>query len=154
MDLEPHEQLVLEIVREVVGDLVQDGHARLEVQPAGLLGANRALFAISPAEPDACPVSLHCEAPGDLNLSVGRYALLIDVWERDPGKFAEVIRELLVAIVAGAYEEEVRLARDGTAGKGRGTFKLPRGPVTFTYSSLWTLGRRGPWQRIRYSPYA
>jgi hypothetical protein len=134
-----------------------DGRASIEVSPAS--GSQGALIEIRPALETACPVTIHCEAPGDLDLYVGRHMLTTHLcktgeWER--GDFAALedeLREWLTALVAGRYEEHVRLTRDGDAGKGRGVLELASGPWRFTYSNAGTLGRRGPWQKVVYTAY-
>jgi hypothetical protein len=50
-------------------------------------------------------------------------------WKR--GDFAALegeLHEWLAALIAGRYEEEIRLTHDGDAGKGRGVLKLSTGP--------------------------
>jgi hypothetical protein len=150
--LEPHEEIVVRIAEEVIGPLVQEGRARLEV------GKERygAVVTIEPARADACPVSIYCESVGEINLDIGRYSLTTHIWEsRDPVEFERRLVEYLTAIVEGRYEEKVRLRLDDEtqAGKGRGTLHLSSGPQRFTYSYCPSFGRRSGWRRVEYEAY-
>ena len=152
MRLEPHEEVVGRIAEDIVGPLVQEGRARLEVvkEPHG------AFVTIEPARADACPVSIYCESVGEVNLDIGRYSLTTHIWEsKDPVEFERRLVDYLTAIVEGRYEEKVRLRLDDEtqAGKGRGTLHLSSGPQRFTYSHFPSFGRRSGWRRVDYAPY-
>jgi hypothetical protein len=157
MNLAPDEQRVLAAVESVLGPLVAEGRARLDVSPAA--GSRGALIEIKPARESACPVTIHCEAPGNLDLYVGHHKLTTHIWktgEWKRGDFAALedeLREWLTALTAGRYEEAVRLTHNGDAGKGHGRLELSTGPSRFKYSNAPTLGRRGPWQKVAYTAY-
>ena len=141
----------------VVASLVAEGRAKLRVTPAGT--DHGAFIEVRPTQNEACPVTIHCEAPGDLDFYVGRHALTTHIcktreWER--GNYAALeheLRDWMSALIAGRYEEEVRLTKNGQTGKGRGVIQLPNGPRRFTYSNVATLGDREPWQKVTYAPY-
>jgi hypothetical protein len=145
------------LIRDVLKPTIDRGAAVVSVSPAS--GVRGALIEIKPTNGTACPLIIHVDAPGDLDLSVGRHELTTHIWEGpewmrgNPEPLENALRQWLLAVVEGQYEEEVRLTRDGETGKGRGTIQLPSGPHRFTYSNLQTLGERGPWQRISYTPY-
>lgn len=145
------------VVQEVLAPLVDRAAATVNVTAGD--GNHSALIEIAPTSPAACPLTIHVDAPGDLDLYVGRHGLTTHIWEANEwkrgnqGPLEAKLRDWLRAITAGRYEEEVRLTEDGAIGKGRGTVQLADGPHTFKYSYLPTLGERGPWQRISYSPY-
>jgi hypothetical protein len=155
--LDDHESRVLAVVREVFDPLVERGAASVNVLPAD--GARGALIEITPSSSTACPLGIHVESPGDLDLFIGPHSLTTHIWEASEwkrgnfGALETMLREWLLALTEGRYEEEVRLTAGGETGKGRGTIGLPGGPLKFTYSNLQTLGDRGPWQRISYTPY-
>ena len=155
--LEEHEARVLAVVREVLDPLVERGAASIAISPAD--GARGALIEINPSSSGACRLGIHVESPGDLDLFVGRHGLTTHIWQGSEwkrGNFAPLettLREWLLALTEGRYEEDVRLTPDGETGKGCGTIKLPDGDLRFTYSNLMTLGDRGPWQLVSYSPY-
>jgi hypothetical protein len=157
MNLAPDEQRVLAAVESVLGPLVAEGRARLDVSPAA--GSRGALIEIKPTRESACPVTIHCEAPGDLDLYVGRHKLTTHIWktrQRKRGDFAALedeLREWLTALIAGRFEEEVQLTHDGDAGEGRGRLELLNGPWRFKYSNAPTLGKRGPSQTVAYTAY-
>jgi hypothetical protein len=157
MHLETDEQRVLAAVESVLSPLLAEGRARLDVSPAA--GSQGALIEVTPTRESACPVTIHCDAPGELDLYVGRYKLTTHIWktrEWERGDFAALETELsdwLSALIAGRYEEEVRLTHDGQAGKGRGVLELSTGPWRFTYSNAPTIGKRGPWQKVPYTAY-
>jgi hypothetical protein len=155
--LAPHEQRVLDVVESVLAPLVAEGRAELDVASGNEhIGA---IIEITPTREDACPVKIRCEAPGDLDLFVGRYKLTTHIWsasEWKRGDFAALerhLREFLIALVAGRYREEVRLIHDGRAGKGRGIVDVPGKPWRFTYSRADSFWKRGPWQQVTYSAY-
>ncbi len=120
MHLAADEQRVLTAVESVLGPLVAGGRARLDVSPAA--GSQGALIEIKPTRESACPVTIHCEAPGDLDLYIGRYKLTTHIWKtcewerRDFAPLENELCEWLTALTAGRYEEEVRLTYDGDAG--------------------------------------
>ena len=156
-ELAPHEQRVLDVIESVLGPLVADGRAKLHVA-----GGNKhigAIFQVTPTREDACPVKIRCEAAGDLDLFVGHYQLTTHMWnasEWKRGDYAALedqLREWLTALISGRYREEVRLIKDGRAGKGRGILELPSGPWRFRYSKADSFWTRGPWERIIYAAY-
>lgn len=155
--LAPHEERVIRVVEEVVGPLVAEGRVQLNVSPASDL--HGALVEVKPTAEGACPVTIHCEAPGDLDLYVGRHELTTHIWKTREWKrgdfkaLEDELRDWLAALVAGRYKEEVKLTADGETGKGRGVIQLPSGPQRFTYSNVGTLGDRGPWQKVSYTAY-
>ncbi len=67
------EQRVLDVVERVIAPLVALGRANVRVTQAAT--ARGALIEVIPPRQAACPVTLHCEAPADLELFVGRHAL-------------------------------------------------------------------------------
>jgi hypothetical protein len=147
---------VLAVAESVLAALVHEGRARLAVSPA--CGSHGALISISPVLESACPVTIHCDEPGDLDLYVGRYALTTHLWrgrEWDRGDFGALedeVRGWLTALVAGRYTEEVRLTRDGKVGSGR-VVDLPSGTWRFKYSDASTITKRGPWRSVEYTAY-
>jgi hypothetical protein len=156
-DLTTFELRILSVVEEVVAPLVSSGRATLAVSSGNEhIGA---IFAVRPTHADACPLNVRCEEPGFVTLIVGPHHLPWEWWEKtawakgDYAALAAPLRECIDAVVAGRYEESVRLTPDGTTGKGRGTLWLARGPMRLRYSFLETLFKRGPWQHKRYEPY-
>jgi hypothetical protein len=156
-ELDPDERRVAAVVESVIAPLVERGRATLAVEPANeSIGAR---FEIAPANAGACPVTILCDDPGDLDLLVGRHGLTTHIYrarEWACGEHAGLeveLRAWLTALVEGRYEEQVRLTAGGAAAKGRGCLQLESGPLRFTYSSLGTLGKRGPWQKVEYTAY-
>ena len=78
--LEAHVRLVAEILDDVLGALVRGQLAMLEVEREGPNGET--VFTIHPARPDACPVVVYCEIPGEVELFLGHYSLTGHIWER------------------------------------------------------------------------
>jgi len=156
-ELAPHEQRVVDVVDDVLAPLVADGRVLVAISPAS--DVRGALIEVRPSRAGACPVTIHCDAPGDLDLYVGRHELTTHIWksrEWKLGRFEALgaeLRDWLTALVAGRYEEEVRLTDSGEPGKGRGTIHLEGGPHRFTYSHVPTVGSRGPWRKVSYLPY-
>lgn len=159
MDLErePHEERILGVVAEILAPFVDQGQAAVRATPGD--ATRGALIEITPSLETACPLTIQVDAPGDLDLFVGRHELTTHIWEArewnrgNPVPLETKLRDWLRAITDGGYEEEVRLTQDGATGKGRGTVQLAAGPHTFTYSNVGTLGERGDWQKVSYSPY-
>jgi hypothetical protein len=155
-ELAAHQQRVGALVDEIVGPFVAEGRAAIVRTPdsAGFVHID-----VKPRNPDACPFSLWCGEIGEVELAVGRHELSTHIWrsrEWKRGNSAAIeheLRDWLEAFVAGRYEEDVRLTEEGETGKGRGVIGLPSGPHRFRYWNVPTLGRRGPWQKVRYAPY-
>ena len=156
-ELTSDEQRVLAVADGVLAPLVDEGRARIVVSPA--VGSQGALISITPTLESACPVKIHCDEPGELDLYVGRHELTTHLWKGrewgrgDTGALEDELREWLTAIAAGRYEEEVRLTRNGKVGSGRGVVDLPSGPWRFKYSDASTITKRGQWQRVEYTAY-
>jgi hypothetical protein len=149
--LAPHDRVVAEVVGGVVRDLVGAGRALLVVS-APDDGSPGAEIALVPSRSDACPLTVRCLGPGELDVAIGRHGLTATVrygerWRRgelEPLK--ELLREWVRAVVAGRYEERVP---GGAPGRGRGTLVLAYGPVHFGRAPR-SLGRR---TTVRYAPY-
>ena len=156
-EYEEYEERIVAVYQEVKTPFLDRGAAAVKVTAGD--GRHAALIEITPALGTASPLTIHLDAPGDLDLYVGRHGLTTHIWEAkewkrgNPRPLEAKLQDWLRAITAGSYAEEVRLAADGAIGKGRGTVGLADGSHTFTYSYLPTLGERGPWQRISYSAY-
>lgn len=154
--LAPHEQQVVDVVEEVFGSLVSEGRASMEVSVAS--ERHGALIEIRPTRTGPCPFTIHCEAPGDLDLHIGLYELTTHIWMRRDWRghvnaLENELRAWLTALAAGAYEEKVRLTKRGEIKRGRGTLHLPDGPYRFSYSYLGALWRRASSETTDYSPY-
>jgi hypothetical protein len=97
MNLAPDEQRVLAAVETVLGPLVAEGRASLDGSPAADI--HGALIEITPTRESACPVTIRCEGPGDLDLFVGRYKITTHIStssQRRPSTAGSSEKRLLV----------------------------------------------------------
>lgn len=135
-------------VEEVAADALRDGRGCLRVVEWGV--------ELSPQNPSACPVSFVVQSEEEVSLLVGRYGTMVDIYDPDPRSLLATLKDYVTAIIEGRYEEEVRLAREHAEtilAQARGVFHLDGGDQDHHYSSVASLARPGPWQRLTYATY-
>ena len=148
--LPEHEQEVVSLVREVAGDVLDEGKATLEVEPSD--GRRPTLCELRPVSADASPLTLQLDSPEQVTLYLGRFGTTCELYRTKRPQLLDDVELFVRGVVDGRYSESVRLSR-GKLGRARGELQTANGPIRFSYSALWTLGRRAAWQRLTYSAY-
>jgi hypothetical protein len=137
-DLRPHEEAILAVVRGVFAPIEASGRGTIEIEHPN--SSHGLVVRVRPSSLSASPITVHVESDDEVNLEIGRNGLATDL-TGDPNEVLRVLRSRLDAIAKGSFRERVRFARDGTVGKGSGTFVLEGDHDEFTYYNI------GPWLR-------
>ncbi len=122
----------LRVVEDVASDAVEDGRARIVVEPSedGVVGGLR--ICLIPANARACVISLTADHPPHIDLFLGLEPTITsyEFWRDDFAENLSLLRERLEAVVAGRYEQTIEThKRNGIEVTSR--FDLPGGVETY-----------------------
>ena len=149
--LPAHEDEIVSLIRTEARDALAAGKARLEITPAG--GEWRpTTCGLRPADEAACPFRAQIDSAKQVTLYLGRHGTICELYSENRSELLDQIGEYLRAVLAGRYRESVRL-KDGELAKARAVLETDGVEVRIFSSSVRTMGRREPWQRLSYEAY-
>ncbi len=121
----------LRVVAEVASDAVEDGRARIVVEPSddGVIGGLR--ICLIPANARACAISLTADHPPHIKMFLGPEPTTTsyEFWRDDHVQNLSLLRERLEAVVAGRYEQTIETGKRNSI-QVTGRFDLPDGAET------------------------
>lgn len=122
--LSPEDRRAFQVAREVAGEALQAGRARLDIGDRGWL-------LLTPANPDACPVKI---AGSECDMLLGPEGWCHELYYLKEPKRLHYLRICLVAVVTGHYEEEYRKGWLFTYFAG--TFHTSEGKIEFRHHGI------------------
>lgn len=151
----PNRERIFAAIVDAARDPLENGRADLSTRAPGPAGGWPAAE-LTPRNAAACPIIVPLgvdEGPGvQLHTALGRYETPYEVYGRDLDELLGELRELVETIIAGGYEETVRLSR-GRLAAAKATINFKEGPHHYTYGEWPPRRKRGPWTPISYEPY-
>jgi hypothetical protein len=160
--LETYEALVRNVVLRVAGRLIELGRASFEVIPAGGTSppgahgkydpGSPAEFKLTPANPQACPLWIAVDMPGEAYVGVGHRGTQFEIWSKDDLTYFESHLEAIVrAVVGGDYEEWVNRASQRLKAAG---FFLREPGLRIYHNVFWfPRWRKRTFKHVGYEPY-
>ena len=150
---EPEERVVLALVDEIVGPLLDGQRASAEFTPASESGGTPAELDITPAKSTAAEIHLAFDAPRELYVTLGRHETHFEVVERSDEAFEQTIREILEGVVGGRYRERVKVRDDGELRAAEGIVETPGGrPRRISFGAPLVEGP-ADWREASYDAY-
>jgi hypothetical protein len=149
--LPAHEDEIVSLIRTEARDVLTAGKARLEITPAG--GEWRpTTCGLRPADEAACPFRAQIDSAKQVTLYLERYGTICELYSENRSELLDQFGAYLRAVLAGRYQESVRL-KDGELAKARAVLETDGVEMRIFSSSVRTMGRREPWQRLSYEAY-
>jgi hypothetical protein len=149
--LAPYEEEIVALIRAEAGEVLAAGRAALELSPSE--GEQPAMCELRPADEAASPFAIQIDSAKQVTLHLGRYGTVCEIYDGARDELLDEIGEYLRAVLTGHYRESVRLGPDGELAKARGVLNIGDVEVRIFSSSLKTIGKRGPWQKLSYGAY-
>lgn len=142
------ERIVVTILKDVAGELLANGRAKLASSSMG----DCPLILLDPANPAAAPLRVAIEFPDQVTCFPGRNWMPYEVFQKDEGKMRDDVRGLAEAVVRGDYSEVVNDTGERT--KIVASWSEGRRQVSPHYNVLRTPrpGAKG-WRTARYEAY-
>jgi hypothetical protein len=149
------------VVLRIAGPLVESRRASFEIFPPGAISppgrhgkydvGSPATFLLTPANPNACRLSIAVDVPGEAYVAVGNRGTSFEMWSSDDlDRFESHLDMVVRAVVAGEYEEWVNRFSRGL--KAAGFFPAPGARVY--HNVFWfPRWRRRTFKRVTYEPY-
>lgn len=146
---------VLEILKGAAAAPLAERRAALDWSADESAGDRPAVVEIKPARPDAAPLVVAVDRPGEAYIDVGLHGTHFELWEREGEPFDRALRRIAVAVIDGRYEEWVRLGSGGRLIAAKGLFHhdAKRPEVVMHNTFGWLVNRRPGWTHIQYGPY-
>ncbi len=150
--LTSHEEDVLSIMRRVSQSTLEKQLASLKHKFTSGLDQGMLYVELTPHNPQSAKLGVQVDSEELVTLYIGAYGTLVECFSKDSNALRGMIESYASAVIAGDYEEWVRVhhTRDGAIG----LLWVDGRTICIRYNTMhpaWWVKRR--WRHINYQPY-